>query len=80
MSEVPLYNLHLVYTYSMGSPDAGSASHTVRAQFRMDLSPTFISPIVFDKLFCKSQFPQNFVNLFFMLVMIKDDFTDLWGS
>jgi hypothetical protein len=32
------------------------------------------------KSFCKSQFPHKFVNLFFILVIVKDKLTDLWGS
>ena len=29
---------------------------------------------------CKSQFPHKSVNLFFILVIVKDKFTDLWGG
>ena len=29
---------------------------------------------------CKSQFPHKVVNLFFILVIVKDQLTDLWGS
>ena len=32
---------------------------------------------VFLKSFCKSRLPNKFVNLFFMLVMVKDKLTDL---
>jgi len=32
------------------------------------------------KLFCKSQSPQKSVILFFLLAMIKDQLTDLWGN
>ena len=39
-----------------------------------------ISHQVFRKSFCKSQFPNRFVNLFFILVMIKDKLTDLCGN
>jgi hypothetical protein len=35
---------------------------------------------VFLKLFCKSQVPHKSVNLFFILVAVKDKLTDLWGS
>ena len=35
---------------------------------------------VFIKLFCKSQFPHKSVNLFFILVIIKDKLTDLCGN
>ena len=30
--------------------------------------------------FCKSQFLHKSVNLFFILVIVKDKLTDLWGS
>ena len=39
-----------------------------------------ISQQVFVKSFCKSQFPNKSVNLFFILVTIKESLTDLWGS
>ena len=35
---------------------------------------------VFMNSFCKSQFPHKSVNLFFILVTIKDKLTDLCGS
>ena len=38
-----------------------------------------ISHKVFLKSFCKSQFPHKSVNLFFILVIMKDELTDLWG-
>ena len=40
----------------------------------------FISHKVFLKSFCKSQFPHNSVNLFFILVIVKDKLTDFLGS
>ena len=39
----------------------------------------FISHKVLMKLFCKSQFPHKSVNLFFKLVIVKDELTDLCG-
>ena len=35
---------------------------------------------VFIKSFCKSQFQHKFVNLFFILVIVKDKLTDLRGN
>ena len=36
---------------------------------------------VFLKSFCKANFIQiRFVNLFFILVIVKDKLTDLWGG
>jgi hypothetical protein len=35
---------------------------------------------VFSKSFRKSQFPNKFVNLFCILVIVKDKLTDLWGN
>ena len=35
---------------------------------------------IFLKCFCKSQFPHKPVNLFFILVIVKDTSTDLWVS
>jgi len=35
---------------------------------------------VFLKSFCKSQFPQKSVNLFLMLVIVKNKSTNLWGG
>ena len=29
---------------------------------------------------CRSQFPHKSLSLFFILVMVKDKLTDLWGS
>ena len=40
----------------------------------------FISHKEFLKSFCKSQFPRKFVNLFFILGIVKDKLTDLLGS
>ena len=40
----------------------------------------FISQKVFTKSFCTSQFPHKFVKLSFMLVIIKDKWTDLLGN
>ena len=34
----------------------------------------------FIKSFCKSQFPHKSVNLFHILVIMKDKLTNLWGS
>ena len=39
-----------------------------------------ISPKVFIKLFCKSPFPHKSVNLFYLLVIIKANLTDLCGD
>jgi hypothetical protein len=39
-----------------------------------------ISQKVFIQSFCKSQFPHKSVYLFFVLVMVEDTLTDLWGS
>jgi hypothetical protein len=41
---------------------------------------TLVSHKVFLKPFCKSLFLQKSVNLFFILVIVKDKLTDLWGS
>ena len=40
----------------------------------------FIQHKMILKSFCKSQFPQKIVNLFFTLVMVKAKFTDLCGN
>ena len=48
----------------------GLARHPARA---------LISQKVFIK-FCKSQFLHKSVNLFFILVIVKDKLTDLWES
>ena len=39
-----------------------------------------ISQNVFMKSFCKSQFPHKFVNLFCILVIMKNQLTDLCGD
>ena len=39
----------------------------------------FVSHKVFVQLFGKSQFPYKSVNLFFILVIVKDKLTSLWG-
>jgi len=56
--------------------DSGLANAHVR--FMWDWR--FISHKVLLKPFCKSQFPHKSVNLFFILVIVKDKLTDLWGS
>jgi len=43
-------------------------------------SSTFISHKGILKSLCKSQFPHKFVNVFFILLIVKDKLTDLWGS
>ena len=40
----------------------------------------FISQKVCLKLFCERQFAHKSVNIFFILVLIKDKLTYLWGS
>ena len=40
----------------------------------------FISPKVFTKSLCKSQFPQKSVNLFFIITNIKNKLTNLCGN
>ena len=40
----------------------------------------FFSQKVFIKLFCKSQFPYKFVNLFLIIVMVKDKLADLYRN
>ena len=39
-----------------------------------------ISQKVFLKSFCKCQFPHEFVNVFFILVIEKNKLTDVWGG
>ena len=42
--------------------------------------PEIIPHSVFKSSFCKSQFPHKFINLFFILELVKIKLTDLWGS
>ena len=49
----------------------GSISHTARG---------FISHKFISKSFCKSQFPHKSSNSFVILVIVKDEFSDLWKS
>jgi len=44
------------------------------------LTPTLISHQVFFKIVRRSQFPQKSVNLIFILVIVKDKLTSLWGG
>ena len=39
-----------------------------------------VSQKVLIKSFRRSKFPHKSVNIFFILVIVKDKFTDLWGS
>ena len=48
-----------------------SRSHTPSA---------LISQKVFLKSFYKSQFPHEPINLFFILLIVEDELTSLWGS
>ena len=49
---------------------------------RVDRSPEreLISQNVFTKPFGKRQFPHEIVNVFFILVVVKDKLTDSWGT
>ena len=42
--------------------------------------PKRTSQKVFIKLFCTSHFPHKSINLFFILVIIKDKLTGSWGN
>ena len=44
------------------------------------LPPYLISRKAFLNSLCKSQSPHKSVNLFLILVIVKDKSTDLWGS
>ena len=46
---------------------------------RLLLRRLFISQKVLIKSCCKSQFLHKPVNLFFILVIVKDKLTDIWG-
>ena len=56
----------------MGMVQAAS----IRGYRRRDL----VSRKVLSKSFCRSHFPHKFVNVFFILVMVKDQVIDLWRS
>ena len=47
---------------------------------RISLGKNLVLYKVLLKLFCRSQFPQKFVNPFLILVIVKDKLTDLWGG
>ena len=49
-------------------------------RFVVHLPCGFISHKVLIKSFCKSQFPHKSVNLFFILIIIKDKLTNLCGN
>ena len=42
--------------------------------------PDLISLKVFKMLFCKSKFLHEFVNVFFIIVIVKDKLTNFWGN
>ena len=44
------------------------------------LHPTPYTPHSVFEVVCISQFPHKSVKLFFILVCVKDQLTDLWGS
>ena len=44
------------------------------------VTTTLISHKVIMKLFCKSEFPHKSVDFFVILVIVKDNLTDLWES
>ena len=67
-SEVPLY------CKLQGSRSALRPTHNASAP------PRFISQKLFVKLFCKSQFPDKSVNVFFILTNIKNKLIDLCGN
>jgi len=51
-----------------------------RENHPLSCSTRFISHEVFLTSFYKSQFLQKFVELFFILVIVEDKLTILWGS
>ena len=54
-------------------------SRAGRGPFLYRCCRSYLKPSV-DKVVCKSQFPQKFVNFLFMLGIVKDKLTDFWGS
>ena len=58
----------------------GRVPHATGARWMEEGGPRVphTSNKVFLKLFCKSQFLHNFVNLFLIIVIVKDKLTDLW--
>ena len=57
-----------------------SAGERVRKDARVRERSGLTSQKVFIKLFCKSEFTHKSVNSFFILVMIKNNLTDLCGN
>jgi len=57
-----------------------TSPHKGRVFIRNCFANALVSHKVFLKSFCKCQYPQKSVNLFIMLVIAKDELTDLWGS
>jgi hypothetical protein len=53
-------------------------------QLNGDFNPVHVSDWaarqVFLKSSCKSQFPHKYVKVFFILVIVKDKLTGLWGG
>ena len=60
-------------------PDYGLSFQTNVANCSL-FAGKLISHKVLLKSFCKSQFSHKSVNLFFILIIVKDKLTDLWGS
>jgi len=52
----------------------------LRTRTQVNCGESYISHEVFITSFCKSPFSHKSVNVFFILVTVKDDLTDLWGS
>jgi hypothetical protein len=70
MSEVPLYRVH-----GKGPFDRRTLHLSLKT-----CPDDLISQTVLIKSFCKSQFLHKSVNLFFILVIMKDKLKDLCGN
>ena len=63
-----------IYIYTLSGEDC--LEDRWEAKPRGTAWPVLIS----QKVFCQSQFPHKFVNLFFILAIIKEKLTDLCGN
>ena len=73
--------LHRVKGYRLAKPTRVFCSELLERGLLKVVCPcTLISQKVFITSLCKSQFPHKSVNLFFILVIVKDRLTDLSGN
>ena len=75
-----MQRLYKMHSATGGAGEGEGAAGGEAAGAKGTPRPGLISQKVFIKSFRKSQFPDKSINLFFMLVMMKDKLTNVCGN